>query len=396
MTDVKKKRKRRKKKKTGTTPIQTQGRAKGILKVEDSKETRLLNQSKLLHFKRDCVRLANVEGKGRAFVAVKKMGRGVVVMEESSLNAKSYDELIDKVIENQATFAYLHHNPSQQLDEHINAVAEQYLLKCADKDLPREETLAIFKRSFLQIEANAFRVTIDNVEHICLFPTTSFFNHSCYPNAELRNVEENSFACKVALLRDVDPGDEICISYLSPQQLYQPQAERQKVIVQNPSWNFKCKCSRCNQPPPCDSLIEKKTAKASLKLEKEYDALWHSFQAEEAKPDSTTNNFDTQFSKLKELKARGEFIFDRRHWKSYALRENLLGFCLRDCEDDPTNTHKTRLLVKLLLLQLRCEEQILPRYSRGLLFLYRKYHTKKWVRNLPEYKQMQWRFPVSP
>jgi len=68
---------------------------------------------------------------------------------------------------------------------------------------------------------------------------TSFLNHSCDPNVEVR-FEENNSTATVAVLRDVEEGEQLCISYVdfeAPGQQRRDQLEW--------GYGFKCKCSKC-------------------------------------------------------------------------------------------------------------------------------------------------------
>src|SRR5690606_23564811 len=104
-----------------------------------------------------------------------------------------------------------------------------------------------WSRALKQVDANAclsYSPCRGNL--VCLFPTRSLFNHSCAPNAVIqRLVSSNSIQGQLYVIEDLNPGDEVCISYLSAEYLYRPTAERQEKIRSNNSWNFECACSRC-------------------------------------------------------------------------------------------------------------------------------------------------------
>ena len=87
-------------------------------------------------------------------------------------------------------------------------------------------------------------------------PLYSFVNHSCEPNAEARNIHEThppqtapvigSSAVAIIAKRDIKPGEEICISYLDENQLFQNRAQRDFLLRQN--WlSGDCLCTRCRR-----------------------------------------------------------------------------------------------------------------------------------------------------
>lgn len=83
-----------------------------------------------------------------------------------------------------------------------------------------------------------------NNEGVALFSLQSACNHSCIPNAEPTYLHNNSRLSLVAL-QDIQPGEEICISYLDDCNLERSRHSRQKELMEN--YLFLCKCSKCEE-----------------------------------------------------------------------------------------------------------------------------------------------------
>ncbi|CAK9014151.1 unnamed protein product [Durusdinium trenchii] len=75
-----------------------------------------------------------------------------------------------------------------------------------------------------------------------VFLTVSRANHSCYPNTRFYFEEE---MCGLKVLRSIEEGEEITVSYLTDRSLLQPIAPRQTSLQ---TWQFRCQCQRCAAP----------------------------------------------------------------------------------------------------------------------------------------------------
>uniref|UniRef100_A0A7S4T7T0 SET domain-containing protein n=1 Tax=Alexandrium monilatum TaxID=311494 RepID=A0A7S4T7T0_9DINO len=73
------------------------------------------------------------------------------------------------------------------------------------------------------------------------FATLARANHSCLPNCIVDGDEGTLRA-----LRDIEPGDDLTISYLSDAALLWPRHRRQVELAQR--WDFVCGCERCSAP----------------------------------------------------------------------------------------------------------------------------------------------------
>lgn len=83
-----------------------------------------------------------------------------------------------------------------------------------------------------------------NSEGTGLYVTQSKLNHSCRPNAEVRFPYSN-YIVAVTATRDIQPGEEICISYLDECNLERSRHTRQKYLAEN--YLFVCKCIKCEE-----------------------------------------------------------------------------------------------------------------------------------------------------
>eukprot|EP00747_Dinoflagellata_sp_TGD_P121198 gnl/TRDRNA2_/TRDRNA2_173390_c0_seq5.p1 gnl/TRDRNA2_/TRDRNA2_173390_c0~~gnl/TRDRNA2_/TRDRNA2_173390_c0_seq5.p1 ORF type:complete len:187 (+),score=15.25 gnl/TRDRNA2_/TRDRNA2_173390_c0_seq5:312-872(+) len=77
---------------------------------------------------------------------------------------------------------------------------------------------------------------------MALFTISSFFNHSCEPNA-FGHPESNRLSIRA--FRHVKAGEEITISYLDPDLLHQRTANRREFLAKTKG--FCCGCERCTR-----------------------------------------------------------------------------------------------------------------------------------------------------
>ncbi|RZB41600.1 EMP24 GP25L and/or SET domain containing protein [Asbolus verrucosus] len=87
-----------------------------------------------------------------------------------------------------------------------------------------------------------------NNEGVALFTLQSACNHSCIPNAEPTYLHNNNKLSLVAV-RDIQEGEEICISYLDECNLQRSRHSRRKELMEN--YLFACNCIKCEEQA-CD------------------------------------------------------------------------------------------------------------------------------------------------
>jgi hypothetical protein len=72
-----------------------------------------------------------------------------------------------------------------------------------------------------------------------VWPTASYFNHSCEPSVKKRRDGRSWYFWAG---RDMEPGEELFISYLGGDEAHQSKSERSKSLE---IWSFECKCTKC-------------------------------------------------------------------------------------------------------------------------------------------------------
>lgn len=123
------------------------------------------------------------------------------------------------------------------------SAVSQWVTKCSNLRLPLEqkkELDAFIDTMYENMDAHSGSFL--NNEGVALFQMQSACNHSCIPNAEPRFLHNNSRLSLVAL-KDIEPGEEICISYLDECSLECSRYSRQKILTEN--YLFICQCTKC-------------------------------------------------------------------------------------------------------------------------------------------------------
>ncbi|KAK3321969.1 hypothetical protein B0H66DRAFT_638475 [Apodospora peruviana] len=88
------------------------------------------------------------------------------------------------------------------------------------------------------LRTNAFHTILGGMPHMALYPVVSRINHACKPNAYTRFIPR-TLSVSVGASRDIKPGEEITISYVT---VGQTTAERHKALKH---WGFECQCDLC-------------------------------------------------------------------------------------------------------------------------------------------------------
>lgn len=133
----------------------------------------------------------------------------------------------------------------------------QWVSRSTKLDLPekeKEELDAFIDKLYEDIDAKSG--SFINNEGVALFLMQSACNHSCIPNAEPTYLYNNSRLSLVAL-KDIQAGEEICISYLDECDRERSRHSRQKLLKEN--YLFICNCEKClseSEQPDCTSEEE--------------------------------------------------------------------------------------------------------------------------------------------
>ncbi|KAK3346132.1 hypothetical protein B0T25DRAFT_551148 [Lasiosphaeria hispida] len=92
------------------------------------------------------------------------------------------------------------------------------------------------------LRTNAFHTILGDEPHMALYPDVSRINHACKPNAYTRFIPKSQ-QVSVAAAKDIQPGEEITISYITLGQTYPERKEALQL------WGFNCTCSLCMSSP---------------------------------------------------------------------------------------------------------------------------------------------------
>ncbi|KAI1138320.1 SET domain-containing protein [Hypoxylon sp. FL0543] len=88
------------------------------------------------------------------------------------------------------------------------------------------------------LRTNAFSFALAGETHMALYPKVARVNHACRPNAFIR-FTPSSLAVSVVALKDIEPGEEISITYVP---MGKTREERRAGLSK---WGFNCTCSLC-------------------------------------------------------------------------------------------------------------------------------------------------------
>lgn len=73
-----------------------------------------------------------------------------------------------------------------------------------------------------------------------IYPTASYFNHSCRPNINKRRIGS---AWEFTTAESLPEGEQCCISYLGGDEKELTVTERRQRLKE--AWGFTCMCQRC-------------------------------------------------------------------------------------------------------------------------------------------------------
>ncbi|KAM7212239.1 hypothetical protein V8F06_012375 [Rhypophila decipiens] len=117
------------------------------------------------------------------------------------------------------------------------------------------------------VRTNSFSTTLgEDEDHMAIYPLVSRINHACKPNAFTRWILRSQ-STSIAALRDIEPGEEITISYLP---LGLTHSERQRRLQR---WSFTCSCSLCKAPQETISTSDKQRTEIEDARDKAIEAF---------------------------------------------------------------------------------------------------------------------------
>lgn len=199
-----------------------------------------------IHFSKDC---------GRGTVAIKSLEAGDTILREKPLltvvllDGADTAEISRLVIEGYDNMDLMRKQLYDQL--HASERQTKYLAeRMPDMDC-KDETLATLSR----FDTNCFLLYYEgqSIHKDGIFYRSSFFNHSCTPNANWSWCHEKNELVIIATT-PIEPGDEITIGYIDC--LFHSRDQRQAACKR---LGFVCRCSVCAQA--IDPLTRRKLAK---------------------------------------------------------------------------------------------------------------------------------------
>jgi len=232
-----------------------------------------------------------------------------------------------------------------------------------------------------QVKANAIvfgdrpRDTDSSIARMHLLPLSSFFNHSCRPNAAFAINEEGTGRAAVKTIEDIKAGEEITVCYHS-ELLYLPTKKRQAQLKD--SHKFECQCARCSAITPSenDVFIKQKLKPVPVddlkKLRSTFKALVRLKQAFQTEKEAKLlEKLCTEFLNTQPL----HFC----HWRMYQIRDACIyaTISLFGMESNEVQRKKRQtLLYSLLEAQMLTQEKILPQFHPDklpVIHAYQKY-----------------------
>eukprot|EP00931_Biecheleriopsis_adriatica_P050493 TRINITY_DN29239_c0_g1_i2.p1 TRINITY_DN29239_c0_g1~~TRINITY_DN29239_c0_g1_i2.p1 ORF type:complete len:282 (-),score=60.66 TRINITY_DN29239_c0_g1_i2:489-1289(-) len=116
------------------------------------------------------------------------------------------------------------------------------LFACRTEHSLEEALVTKFFTLLLAWKYNSFEYSEEPPSSAVYFQS-SFHSHDCSPNA---NWTEGDDAFVLRARQRIEAGEEICISYLSDEELFESTVERRRRLELSKS--FVCKCARCEAP----------------------------------------------------------------------------------------------------------------------------------------------------
>ncbi|KAI4870145.1 SET domain-containing protein [Hypoxylon rubiginosum] len=167
--------------------------------------------------------VVDIPGKGKGVVATRRIKRAEAIMADWASLVAHLE--FPTSLKRAQGYHYLHRAVDQLSDP--DRVLE----------LARSST---FSNDVVEdvLRTNAFSYPLGGESHMALYPEVSRVNHACRPNAFIR-FTPTSLAVSVVVSRDIEPGEEITITYVP---LGKTREERQDALLK---WGFSCTCDLC-------------------------------------------------------------------------------------------------------------------------------------------------------
>ncbi|PWV08307.1 hypothetical protein C3747_91g55 [Trypanosoma cruzi] len=119
-----------------------------------------------------------------------------------------------------------------------------------------ESTMDAFEQE-VQMAGNELQHLRQSSRGQGVYTVGCLFNHSCEPNLQVVYSESGDETLSVVALRDIEPGEELCISYIDESLSY---PERQQELYEH--YLFFCQCPKCEREAaawepiePCEEVL---------------------------------------------------------------------------------------------------------------------------------------------
>ena len=111
--------------------------------------------------------------------------------------------------------------------------------------IPRMSSLRHHRKLLDIFRSNAFSLNDNSIFYRAIFPRIARLNHECVPNAQA-NFNDKAEAMHVHAIRDIEPDEEVTLSYLDDAG-EMTRAQRQDKLT---SYGFECGCPVCDSKNP--------------------------------------------------------------------------------------------------------------------------------------------------
>ncbi|KAI0178494.1 SET domain-containing protein [Hypoxylon sp. FL1284] len=189
--------------------------------LDDSGDTHL--RSVVKNSTEPAYRVADIPGKGKGIIATRHIKRAEAIMADWA-----------------SLMVYLDFPTSVK-----RAQGYRYLHRAVDQLSDPDRVLQLARSSNFAndivedvLRTNAFSYPLGGEPHMVVYPEVSRVNHACRPNAFIR-FTPSSTAVSIVVQRDIEPGEEITITYVP---MGKTREERQEALLK---WGFNCTCDLC-------------------------------------------------------------------------------------------------------------------------------------------------------
>ncbi|KAK3348998.1 hypothetical protein B0T25DRAFT_609423 [Lasiosphaeria hispida] len=168
----------------------------------------------------------DVPGKGKGAVATRKIEKGRVVLIDHVMVLATAEFPAD----------VMHEEVQDLLSRGVEQLSESGSVYGLAQKGREEQGLTEVEDVLL---TNSFEIAVADQPYMWIFPDLSRLNHACSSNA-IMHFSETTLAMTVWSSRDIEPGEEITITYSDADMTY---AERKKTFSE--VWGFDCTCNLC-------------------------------------------------------------------------------------------------------------------------------------------------------